>query len=236
MNDTQPPPRKQPPKPTPDIGTDSTKPNPGNDATQPSQSESSRRTVKTGLLLLFVLLLIVAAGAGAYWRRGAQARDEAVSFEREIGELREQLDRLQAEAEPTEAEEAAGEGTDTQADGQDTAAVIESAVTTGDYAALEPHLADPVHVILAASEAYGDQTPDQAVTNLGYLDQASGGWDFAPATSDLNSYRNGDYAQYFPVSAVVGVSSDDYVVSFIFDGSGDIGGIFISPDAGLLTP
>lgn len=240
MNDTGPPLKKQTPKPTSDKNEQKAKP--GDASSDQAQSDTPQtnkrrnRPLKTGLLLLVALILIVAAGVGAYWWRDHQARDEAASFEREIGELQERLNRLQTEAEDSEeTDDEAGDEAD-ETTSQDVTQTIESAVTSGDYTALEPHLADPVYVILAASEAYGDQTPTEAVNSLDYLDGAGGGWDFAPATSDLNAYRNGDYAQYFPVGAVVGISSDDYVVSFTFDSSGDIGGIFISPDAGLLTP
>lgn len=240
MNDTGPPLKKQTPKSSPDR--DERKAEPGDASSDQAQSDTPQankrrnRPLKTGLLLLVALILIVAAGVGTYWWRDHQARDETASFEQEIGELKENLNRLQTQAEGAKetADEAEGEPDETAS--ENTTEIAESAVTSGDYAALEPHLADPVYVILAASEAYGDQTPAEAVNSLDYLDGAGGGWDFAPGNSELNAYRNGDYAQYFPVGAVVGVSSDDYVVSFTFDSSGDIGGIFMSPDAGLLTP
>ena len=95
-------------------------------------------------------------------------------------------------------------------------------------------MAASVNVILAASEAYGPQTPTQAIKDLDYLNSATDPWDFALSSTTLAKYQSGDYKQYFPTTALVGQSANDYVVSFQFDSSGKINGIFMTVSADLL--
>lgn len=96
------------------------------------------------------------------------------------------------------------------------AANFTDAMTSGNTAALEQELADPIVVILVASECCGPLSPVEAINNLNYVNPGSGAaWNFAVDESTLASWRSGDYGSYFPTQALVGLSSDGYVVSFI---------------------
>mgnify|MGYP000546896494 CR=1 FL=1 len=103
------------------------------------------------------------------------------------------------------------------------AASFVDALTSGNTAALEQELADPIVVILVATECCGPVSPVEAITNLNYVNPGSGAtWNFAIDESTLASYRSGDYGIYFPAQALVGLSSDGYVVSFIPAAAGGV--------------
>ncbi len=111
---------------------------------------------------------------------------------------------------------------------------IAAAVKSGNYAALEQQMADKVKVTLAASEGLGDRTPEQAVADMKYLDAGTDPWNFALDAAALKVYQEGEYKAFFTTSAFVGKSANNYVVSFTFDDSANISGIFMG--ANLDTP
>lgn len=117
---------------------------------------------------------------------------------------------------------------------------IVDAMNSGNTAALEGYLAPSVHVTYAASEMEGDVTDHALVIqNLTALTGPGITWDFDLPASVIDDYANnpGHYPSYvddFPEGAVVGLSSDDAVVSFALDGS-QITRVFISLTEYALT-
>lgn len=106
---------------------------------------------------------------------------------------------------------------------------IKASITSGNTAALEGYMASSVNVVIAASEAAGAQTPTEAINQLSYINPGgTNTWDFALPAATLSAYQTGAYKQYFPASALVGKSSDGHVVSFQFDSTGKISGIFMA--------
>lgn len=105
---------------------------------------------------------------------------------------------------------------------------IEAAIGTMNTATLEGYIASSVTVVLAASEFGGPRTPAQAITDLNYLSSATGPWDFDLPADVISAYQSGFYAQYFPDGAIVGKSSDNYIVSFGLNEDGDIDQIFMA--------
>ena len=95
-------------------------------------------------------------------------------------------------------------------------------------------MASTIKVIIAASEGIGDRTPVQAINDLKYLDSATDPWDFALNATTLSKYQSGDYKDYFKSTSIVGKSANNYVISFNFDSSGKINGIFMSVNSDLL--
>jgi cytoskeletal protein RodZ len=110
---------------------------------------------------------------------------------------------------------------------------IKASITSENTAALEGYMASSVNVIIAASEAYGPQTPVQAVKDVDYVKDGDT-WDFALPAATLAAYRAGDYKAYFPTTALVGKSSNGYVISFQFDSAGKINGIFMTNHDSIL--
>lgn len=89
-------------------------------------------------------------------------------------------------------------------------------------------MASIIKVIIAAAEGIGDRTPTQAISDLKYVENATDPWDFDLPVATLTAYATGDYTQYFPDGALVGKSADNRVISFTFNSSGKISGIFMS--------
>ena len=104
---------------------------------------------------------------------------------------------------------------------------LADAMSSGNTAAIEDYLTEPTHVVIAASEADMQLSAVDAVLALDYLQPGVGTWDFDLAPDVLESYAaNPYYGEFFPVEAIVGLSSADGVVSFIPNGD-RIGTIFM---------
>jgi hypothetical protein len=113
---------------------------------------------------------------------------------------------------------------------------LHDSIASGNTAALEQYLSNPVTFIIAASECCGPVTPLEAISGLDYISAAVGPW-AEPSAAQLTQYRAGYYVDYFPEGAYVIQSSDadPYVVSFEITGD-TVTGVFIGGGASLLYP
>lgn len=111
---------------------------------------------------------------------------------------------------------------------------IAASINTMNTAALEGYMASEVNVVFAATEKGGPVSPTTAISDLNYISSATPPWNFSLSSSVLDSYKNGYYGQYFGDLTVVGLSSDNYVVSFGINGEAKIDSIFIAANANLL--
>jgi hypothetical protein len=194
---------------------------------QPEPQYHHRKSGKGKSLfkLLLVLILIAAAAAGAWYYRDKQAKDDAKSQAAQISDLQAQLstarDNLAAANAKTQ--------TDTTQTGpsEDTIKKVQDAVSNAKYADLKVLMGDKVNVIVAASDGLGSRTPEQAVNDLKTL-ASTKDWNFKLEAKTVATYQDGDYSIYFPAGALVGKSSDGHVVSFVFNDTGKITGIFIA--------
>lgn len=204
----------------------------------PSPSKDWKRIIK-GLLLVFVLLA-VGAIAGWYWRDKG-AKDTQNAKQAEISSLQSKVTKLEKDVADAKKTTSTSTSTTTtvastpQSKSPNAATLenIKESITSGNTAALEGYMASTVRVIIAASEGVGDRTPVQAIGDLNYV-MAGGTWDFALPAATLAKYQAGDYKQYFPSTAFVGLSSKKYVVSFQFDSNAKINGIFMTISSDLL--
>lgn len=181
------------------------------------------------LAALLALLLAAATGGGVYFWQMQEVSD----LEDKNAELSAKVSDLESKAADS-SDSSADNNDDTSTTSPLTAENITDAVSSGNYAALEGYMADTVRVIIAASEGVGDRTPVQAVEDLKYLDSGDDPWDFNVSEETLLEWRFGDYASYFPISAVVGKSSDGMVVSFQFDTAGNISVVFMAASEDIL--
>lgn len=190
-------------------------------------------------LLLLVVLLVGAAG-GWLWRDhtakqdAKKQADKLTSLDKSIVSLKKQLADAKKTTSSSDGKKTTAAGT-----GKPSAATIENvkaSITSGNTAALEGYMAPTVRVIIAASEGVGDRTPAQAVSDVtSYLSGASDPWDFDLPAATLANWRAHFYKDYFPETAVVGRSSDGHVISFTFNDSGKISGVFMAANDGILT-
>lgn len=199
------------------------------------------------VLLIILLILILLAGSAylGYWYRSNQAKKQADQLNQQISELQQQKKeaedakaKLQTELDELKATKSTTTTTTTTTGTAPTAAVkanIEDAIKSGNTAALEGYMANPVKVVIAASGGVGDKTPAQAVASLSYIDAGTDPWNFNLPAATLQSYRNGPYGQYFPTNAVVGKSANNYVISFSFNSAGKISTVFMAVNSDLLV-
>lgn len=203
------------------MGAPNNVPNPGSNHV-PDRAKNVKRVMAALILLAFGV-------AGGYMWRDKEAgnldklrTDEISSLQQKNAKLENDIAEAKSTIVGSKAPSAAAQEN------------IKDAIKSGNTAALEGYMSSSVNVILAASEAYGAQTPTQAIKDLEYLDDATDPWDFDLPAATLDSYQAGDYKQYFPATALVGKSADDFVISFQFDSSAKISGIFMTSNADLL--
>lgn len=195
---------------------------------QDEQDKRSKRTVSIWWVIAIIVLLI-AAGVGAYWWRDREAQQAQQQFEQEIDKLEEQVEALK--------QAAAAETEDNEDEDVPTAAELESiqnAIESANYSALEDYMASQVTVILAASECCSGNTPAEAVANMAYADNGTAPWDWNVPEATIDGYRAGFYVDYFPEGVLVGKAANDFVIAFSFNNEGDISTIFMAINEDIL--
>lgn len=112
---------------------------------------------------------------------------------------------------------------------------LAEAIASGRTAPIESLLTEPTRVVIAASEADMQYGRVDAVLALDYVRPGEGAWDFALAGTVIDSYAaNPYYGEFFPDTAIVGLSDAGAVVSFVPNGD-RIGTIFMAGHESLLT-
>lgn len=195
-----------------------------------------KKSPKKLLLILVAIVVVVGAAASGYYYRDMLARNAQVTTDGRIAGLQAQIDDLNKQLAD---EKSAASGTNTTCiPTQPSAAAVESikaSVTTRNTQPLEGYMASSVTVIYAASEGLGARTPTEAVGDIGsFLGETTVDWTFDIPAETLTAYGQGDYAQYFPSTALVGKSSENKVISFNFDCSGKIVTVFMSTTESIL--
>ncbi len=105
---------------------------------------------------------------------------------------------------------------------------------SGNTAAIYDRFSGPVQVIVAASGCCGSLSRDATMEQLAYVEPGTTAtWNFTVDESTLAAYRAGFYGQYFPVDALVGVSSSGFVASFLPNADGTIATLFMAMTASL---
>ena len=207
------------------------------------QSNKRSMTSRTVLTVAIGLVLMLAFAAGAYfWRDNTansvkkQQDTDIANYQRTIADLESKLAIEIAKNNGTSITPTEPVCTPIQPN-SDVIDNIKASITSGDTAALEGYMASSVNVILAASEAYGVQTPTQAIADISsFISEDLNSWDydFSLSTTTVNSYSLGDYGQYFLATSLVGKASNDQVISFSFDCDGNISTVFLASDEALL--
>jgi hypothetical protein len=96
---------------------------------------------------------------------------------------------------------------------------VRDAITSGNTAAIEGYLSDPVRVIIMASECCWDISRADAVAQLSYVTGAPTPWDFALPAATVDPWRtNIYYGDLFTGDDIVGRAADGTIVSFGIEG------------------
>ena len=112
-------------------------------------------------------------------------------------------------------------------------ASILTAVSSKDYESIGDDMADSVYVSLHASECCGDITPDAAIENLNYLNNATTPWLFDRTNLTLASLA-ATYPETMGPDFIIGISDNNIVVSFGLNEDNEINEIHIIPNADML--
>mgnify|MGYP001496409421 CR=1 FL=1 len=92
---------------------------------------------------------------------------------------------------------------------------IRDAVTSGNTAAIEGYLADPVQFIIMSSECCGPLMPTDAVAELNYIASATPPWDFNLPPATVAEWRtNQYYGSLFTGDDITGRAADGSIVQF----------------------
>jgi len=110
---------------------------------------------------------------------------------------------------------------------------IEAAVKSKNYAALSTYMTNPVSVRIEATECCQPMTPDDAASELKYLDNAKGTWNFN--NEEIITGLESSFPESYG-NAIIGVSSDNYLVGFQLSAQNFISKISMSVSYKLLLP
>lgn len=207
------------------------------DSEESKSTQKPKNENKVNIKLVLVGLLIIALAVFNFlqWRQIQSLKADEKEHKADFDASRQKVSDLEKQLTEEKAKSATPTADNTVT--PPSAAAIENikaSISSGNTAALAGYMAPTVRVIIAASEGIGDRTPTQAIKDLDYLDEATDPWNFALPPSTLSQYATGSYGQFFPSTAVVGRSANKYVVSFTFNNSGKISGIFMCVNADLL--
>jgi hypothetical protein len=89
---------------------------------------------------------------------------------------------------------------------------IEDAISLEQHDSLNHYLGNPIEVVNVANASDQNRSPSSTVKDLDYLNGTTG-WTWSLDADTLDSYRAGTYGKWFPVDAIVGESSEGYVIS-----------------------
>lgn len=194
-----------------------------------------RKTDLAKVLLVLSLILALGGGGAAYWWRDKEAKDAGKTKETEITSLKNKVADLEKQLGAGKKD---NENASETMDGKPSQSMIDNVkavFATGNTQPMETYTANPVKVILAASECCGDKSPSEATQEVtAFIEKAGAPWNFSVDAATLAKYRAGSYKEYFPNNAVIG-KSGDLVISFSFDNNGKIKTVFMANGESVLS-
>jgi len=113
---------------------------------------------------------------------------------------------------------------------------IKAAINTGNFQPFEGYMADKVNVILEASECCGLLTKNEASSQLNYLKDAVGPWNFDQSNETIKKLKELEPSKYGPESAFIGIAANEYTVSFKFNADNKISGVTMAVTYKLIIP
>lgn len=200
--------------------------------------KSKKSPLKVVFFVLLVVLIAAASAFGVYYWRDNEAKNYEKQKTDEINKLVTEKKLLEDEITKLKDTPVAIKGGECieKSPKSSVLADIKASITSGNTQALEGYMAEEVNTILAASEAFGKTTPAKSVSYvtdfIGNPTQTT--WNFVLNTTILDSYKAGDYKDYFTDISVVGKSNSGKVISFSFDCDAKIDTVFISNQESIL--
>lgn len=178
--------------------------------------------------VILVAIFVVASNLATYFVTSALLNKKLADSQSKSTELQKKL--TQAETNPSANTKSSG---DSGSVSPDTRNKVQAAIDSKQYQDLLSLLSQNVTVTKAGSGST-QQTAQQVIASLGYLNGAgTWNWNISPAL--LTQLQTGSNAQYFGSGAIIGESSNGYVVAITINSSGQVTTVFVSPtpqDAG----
>jgi cytoskeletal protein RodZ len=202
---------------------------------QPAQTEPLKNNSYNRKKLIIIILAVVALGlavlAGVLWftnkdSKTDKSKSQTTASSSSSSNSSEE-DKSTSTKDSEQKTKCSPDVTQTEKD------AIAAAISTQDYAALKPYMADTVNVVYAASEKGGDETQDQAVADMRYLN-ISENWDFNLSKGVTDVWAAHFYKNYFVEPFFAGRAETEEVVSFQFDDCAKIRTIFVASSYNLL--
>ncbi len=113
---------------------------------------------------------------------------------------------------------------------EDTRKKIQALIDGKKYQDITSLLGENTTVVVAGSST-SQQTRQQVLDSLGYLNSSTGGWNWNLTANQLQQLQQGNNAQYFGDNAIVGQSTDGYIVAIVINENGQVDSVFMSPNA-----
>ncbi len=113
---------------------------------------------------------------------------------------------------------------------EETRKKIQALIDSKKYQDITALLGENTTVVVAGSST-SQQTRQQVLDSLGYLNSSTGSWNWNLTANQLQQLQQGNNAQYFGDNAIVGQSSDGYIVAIVINDSGQVSSVFMSPNA-----
>ena len=185
------------------------------------------------LAILIIVILLFLAGLGGYMLRDSMAKDVERQKNNQIANDQKTINSLQSQIniESSPVLDISSPCSPAVRPTETIISNIESAITSGNTAALASYMTSTVNVVMTDSSAGGMQTPTEAVATISNFitnDNKSWAYNFALPNGTLNAYSQGVNSQYFPDTALIGRAPNDKVISFLFDCNGNISSVFMS--------
>jgi hypothetical protein len=183
--------------------------------------------------IIIIGVLVVATNVATYFITSAVLSKRITDSQNKAAELQKKL--TQAQTNPTNSKSPGGDGGASVP--QDLRNKIQAAIDAKNYQALASLLGKNVTFTKAGSST-AQQTPEQVIASLGYLNGANGAWNWNVSPALLTQLQQGSNAQYFGPGAIIGQSSNGYVVAITVNSSGQVTNVFVSPtpqDAGATS-
>lgn len=114
-------------------------------------------------------------------------------------------------------------------------AKIVTAISTKNYESLKPYMLSLVMVRKEASGCCGEISPDKAIAEMSYLNQADPPWLFDENNSTIKALKAA-YPEYYGANSIVGISNDTQLVSIILDSDNMIKAISLAQSSAILLP
>lgn len=201
------------------------------DKTKNLKGKSSKQGLSSGLpeipmyfWLVLAIVVVIATNALTYFVT-ANIYGKKLS---ESQKKNEDLARQLKDEQKNTASNAKSPGSNDSNVANTTKSALQAIIEAKKYQDLLNSLSENVTVVVAGSST-SQQTRQQAIASLGFLNNATGQWNWNLTASQLQQLQQGANAQYFGGNAVVGISSDGYVVSLVINDAGQVTTVFMSP-------